>query len=110
MLFGRLLAGQANSGHMVRTFPAACKPVCDVVQPVLRSSNNGILLTFPSSKSKKTLGDHAFMFVAPKLWNALPIDMRTTNTVESFKCKLKTYLFKGAFCYNFILYFLFYEK
>ena len=51
----------------------------------LRSSNNGILLTFPSSKSKKTLGDHAFMFAAPKLWNALPIDIRTTNTRESFK-------------------------
>ena len=64
----------------------------------LRSSNNGILLTFPSSKSKKTLGDRAFMFAAPKLWNARPRDIRTTNTVESFKCKLKTYLFKGAFC------------
>ena len=46
-----------------------------------------ILLTFPISKSKKTLGDRAFMFAAPKLWNALPIDIRTTNTVESFKCK-----------------------
>ena len=43
---------------------------------------------FPSIKSKKTLGDCAFMFAAPKLWKALPIDIRTTNTVEGFKCEI----------------------
>ena len=47
-----------------------------------------VVCAFPSIKSKKTLGDRAFMFAAPKLWNALPIDIRTTNTVEGFKCEI----------------------
>ena len=35
-------------------------------------SNNSLLLTLPPAKSYTTLGDRAFMYAAPKLWNALP--------------------------------------
>ena len=38
----------------------------------LRSDNNGPLLSYPACRSKTTLGDRAFEFAAPKLWNALP--------------------------------------
>ena len=31
--------------------------------------------------------------VAPILWNDLPIDIRSINDVNKFKCKLKTFLF-----------------
>ena len=40
----------------------------------------------------------AFVFAAPKLWNALPRFIRETNSIDSFKRQLKTYLFKKAFC------------
>ena len=80
----------------------------------LRSSSDSTLLSFPNIKVKATLGERAFVFAAPKLWNALPrfmretnsIDsfkrqprfIRETNSIDSFKRQLKTYLFKKAFC------------
>ena len=41
-----------------------------------------------------TLGDRAFMAAAPKLWNALPYDVRITlNFISTFEQTLKTALF-----------------
>ena len=37
------------------------------------------------------------MFAAPKLWNNLPRDIRESSFINSFKSKLKTFLFKKAF-------------
>ena len=68
----------------------------------LRNSRDKTLLSYPSFKSKATLGDRAFMFAAPKLWNNwnnLPGDIRESRSINSFKSKLKTFLFKKAF-YN----------
>lgn len=36
-------------------------------------------------------GDRAFAVAAPRLWNALPLDIRTAPTLTSFKRELKTY-------------------
>ena len=41
----------------------------------------------------KTYGERAFSFIAPKLWNALPLSIKRCNSAESFKSTLKTYLF-----------------
>ena len=41
-----------------------------------------------------TLGDRAFVAAAPKLWDALPKDVRNAETVGSFKRLLKSHLFK----------------
>ena len=51
----------------------------------------------PSFKSKATLGDRSFTCAAPKLWNELPLDIRSARTVNIFKVKLKTHLFRSAF-------------
>ena len=51
-------------------------------------------VSYPSFKSKATLGDRAFMFAATKLWNNLPRDIRESSSINSFKSKLKTFLFK----------------
>ena len=65
----------------------------------LRSSSDSTYLSFPNiTEVKATLGERAFVFAAPKLWNALPRFIRETNSIESFKRQLKTYLFKKAFC------------
>lgn len=58
----------------------------------LRSSSAGILLAFPSRKTKQTLGDRSV--AAPTLWNKLPCELRYFN---SFKQKLQTHLVIEAY-------------
>ncbi len=41
--------------------------------------------------------DREFCKAAPKLWNRLPRDIRHSKSINSFKCSLKTHLFKTAF-------------
>ena len=62
----------------------------------LRNSSDNLLLSYPRFKSKATLGNRPFTGAAPKLWNALPFDIRSASTVSSFKAKLKTHLFRHA--------------
>ena len=62
----------------------------------LRSSQDHTLLKYPSGKSKFTLGDRAFMYAAPKLWNNLPLFVRKSATVNEFKTRLKTHLLVNA--------------
>ena len=62
----------------------------------LRSSG-GILLASPTFTTKVTLGDRYFQVAAPKLWNALPRELRDIPNLHTFKSNLKTYLFKSAY-------------
>lgn len=61
----------------------------------LRSSNQ-LVLEVPRSKYKRW-GDQAFAVAAPRLWNKLPPDIRTTADETLFRSKLKTHLFRMAF-------------
>ena len=63
----------------------------------LRSSNQNLLIV--PLKNLKSYGDRSFCTAGPKLWNLLPRNMRqmTALQFESFKAKLKTYLFIEAF-------------
>ena len=61
----------------------------------LRSSSQ-YLLNVPSS-NLKTYGDRAFSVCAPKLWNDLPYEIKCSFSINSFKSKLKTYLFRKTF-------------
>lgn len=49
-------------------------------------------LEVPRSRSAR-MGDRAFAIVAPKLWNALPLEIRSASSVSSFKARLKAHLF-----------------
>ena len=62
-------------------------------------NNNGILLA-RSTITKKTMGDRAFMIVAPILWNSLPLSVRQAATVDNFKSMVKMHLFAKAYNYN----------
>ncbi len=42
-------------------------------------------------------GDRAFENGAPILWNNLPVEIRTTETLSSFKKLLKTHLFRKSY-------------
>ena len=74
--------------------------ISDLLQPYitnrsLRSSNQGLLVV-PRTRLK-TKGDRSFEVVAPTLWNALPVNLRSAVSVDAFRKHLKTYLFQLAF-------------
>ena len=57
----------------------------------LRSSAKNLLIV-PRSNTK-TYGDRSFQVAAAKLFNELPTDLKSAVSTNSFKAKLKTYLF-----------------
>ena len=61
----------------------------------LRSSRSNNL-SVPRSRTS-TYGDRTFACVSPRLWNQLPDFIRYSETLDSFKTRLKTHLFKIAF-------------
>ena len=60
----------------------------------LRSSTKLLLSEPPSTNS---WGKRAFSVAAPRLWNSLPIKIRSSTSLAQFKKMLKTHLFDGAF-------------
>ena len=69
----------------------------DVRRPTrsLRSSDK-LLLNVPKINTV-TYGQRAFSYVAVTLWNSIPDNIRNSVTVEIFKTRLKTFLFKEAY-------------
>ena len=66
-----------------------------VIQNDTRALRNrdGIALKVPKC-NRKTLGGNAFSTVAPKLWNQLPTELRSTKSEHFFRNNTKTILFK----------------
>ena len=62
----------------------------------LRSSKK-VMLEVPSGKILPTLGDRAFCYAASKLWNNLPSEISSLDSLSNFNCHVKTYLSKQAF-------------
>ena len=61
----------------------------------LRSADDKTLLEMPQSRTK--FGERAFCYYAPKIWNSLPKDMRSSKSIDTFKKKVKTHLFSLAY-------------
>lgn len=59
--------------------------------------SSGQLLCEAPVSHYKQWGDRSFSVAAPRNWNKLPPDTRTTTDVGLFKSKLKTNRFKVAF-------------
>ena len=62
----------------------------------LRSADDSLKLIIPRTKLS-TYGDRAFSVIAAVEWNKLPMQIRSSKSVQSFKSQLKTYLFKDRF-------------
>ena len=62
----------------------------------MRSTNNYKTLHIQRVK-RKTFTNRSFSIQGPKLWNMVPNEIRSAQTVEEFKKKLKTYYYKEAF-------------
>ena len=76
----------------------------NVLVSVFQGSNSQELLNIPRSRTK-TYGDRAFSVAGPRLWNELPLDIRTISDVNAFKRSLKTYLFRYLGKHVFLLYY-----
>ena len=61
----------------------------------LRSNTQNLLIVPKTSLAR--YGDRSFSFAAPSLWNKLPAECREAKTLDSFKARQKTFLFKQAF-------------
>ena len=67
----------------------------DYEQPrVLRSSADEFLAV---PRTRTVLATRAFSVAAPKLWNTIPIEIRNSLSLDTFKSKLKTFLFRRAY-------------
>ena len=76
----------------------SCNPVRST-----RSSHKVNLLVVPHQKSNK-YSEKAFAVVGPRLWNELLTDeLRGCNSVDTFKKKLKTMLFKKHYNNYYVL-------
>ena len=58
---------------------------------LLRSSTQNLLRN--PCYNLKNYGDRFFAVAAPRLWNALPMAVKSSNSVDIFKRQLKSYLF-----------------
>ncbi len=52
----------------------------------------------------KRRGDSAFAVAGPKLWNSLPLSVKTSSTLAEFKSRLKTHIFSCAFNYFYFVF------
>ncbi|KAK2173954.1 hypothetical protein NP493_841g00002 [Ridgeia piscesae] len=60
----------------------------------LRSTSSNPLY-IPRVKAKA--GTRAFSVAAPKVWNSLPVSVKSEGHIVSFHRRLKTYLFNAAY-------------
>ena len=60
----------------------------------LRSSTAQLLVPV---RTRTKAGDRSFKAAAPSLWNKLPDDIRSINSLDKFKCSIKTYLFSRCY-------------
>ena len=71
-----------------------CMPVA-LIHTRSRAAVRGDLVV-PRWKSAG-YGKRGFQHSAPTVWNSLPTDVRTCQSLQTFKSKLKTFLFRSAY-------------
>ena len=68
-------------------------------QTVLQSATTNTLFT---PRTRLRFGERAFCVVASKAWNQLPNSLHSLHDTNSFKKKLKTFVYKILLCVIFI--------
>ena len=61
-----------------------------------RSSSDTSVFCIPTVRTH-SFCERSFSYAAPAVWNTLPYDIRSSNTMSSFKSLLKTYLFQQSY-------------
>ena len=63
----------------------------------LRSGDDPWRLVEPRAIQGHSFADRCFSFVAPRLYNRVPLEIRNLTSVETFKKRLKTFIFDRAY-------------
>ena len=82
LLVYKSVTGQCSANLEIKYKAHNCRP------------QDELLLEAANAKTK--YGRRRFDFVGPRLWNALPVEIRTEKDMDTFKSKVKTLLFKDA--------------
>ena len=79
------------------TSPHYLRELLTVYHPrrALRSASDQWTLTVP--RAARQYGSRSFQVHGAKLWNDLPADLREPQSTQTFKRKLKTFLYRQAF-------------
>ena len=110
-VFLPVLTKMANISLESRHFPSAWKKALHGMVPdyicklISRRKSTGyslrsrtkVMLEVPSCNILPTLGGRAFCYAATKLWNNLPSEISSLDSLSIFKCHVKTYLLTQAF-------------
>ena len=80
------------------------KYICDLLIPlagerdvVLRSSGDPFRLWEPRAPGERIFADRSFSYVAPRIYNRLPVVIKQLETLACFKKHLKTHLFNLSY-------------
>ena len=68
---------------------------CYIPARNLRSINDKSILVKP--KMQRKIGKQSFTFSAPTFWNSLPPQVRSVDSLQTFKSKLKNHLFMSYY-------------
>src|SRR6218665_471705 len=82
-----------STSPVQQTYLSACSS--NSLHPCCLRSSCTRLLAEP--RYRTVMGSRAFHFSAPREWNRLPLSLRSSNSLPSFKKRLKTYYFLLAF-------------
>ena len=75
----------------------------DMCQEGLRSNRDHKSLVVPQTR-RQAFASRSFSVVGPMLWNSLPNTIKQSNTLDVFKTKLKTHLFRHVLINYLIFY------
>jgi hypothetical protein len=90
-----LLVHQTINGRAPPYLQDLITPSVSVLRrSTLRSASHHDLVL---QSSHRKLGDRAFSVAGPRIWNSLPIELKTITDTSVFKRKLKTFLFTVAY-------------
>ena len=90
-----LIAYKAQHGLMSPYIARSCVLLSSLGSRYALRSATRNLMSIPRTKTK--FGEHSFTVAGPSIWNALLDSVKTADSIETFKSKLKTFLFPLSF-------------
>ena len=64
---------------------------------ILRISDDPFRLSEPSLPGQLSFGARSFAYIAPRLFNDVPVSIKSLPSMDSFKYQLKSYLFTKSY-------------
>jgi len=87
---------QQQQGNNSCNLADALQPVAGIPGRQLLRSSSTSALAVPLTHLAAA-GDRAFPVAAARTWNSLPAEVTSSNSLQTFKAKLKSHLFSASF-------------